>query len=43
VFNKVNNQENIYKHISVITSKQCITEQALQTGTETCGNRKIKS
>jgi hypothetical protein len=29
VFNEVNNQENIYKHISVITSNECITEQVL--------------
>ena len=43
VFNEVNSQENIYKYISVITSKECTTEQVLQTDTETCGNRKMKS
>lgn len=41
VFNETNNQENIYKHISVITLNECITEQVLQTDTETCGNRRM--
>lgn len=34
MFNEVNNQENIYIYISVITSNECITEQLLQTDTE---------